>query len=156
MQMNPELHMVLMPAYCWFLFSLGGTQITKDNKIKGQKWIRRFLLPALISIHCLFVVAWWQALLVGGVAMIAFCMGYGTKHSDLERFIVACMYGVISLPIGLSVWNAICVAIFLLFFFASNTKYLSKVFTWKLCEGMFGFSVGVSISYLLAGNGIIW
>ena len=48
MTLNKELWLVVIPALCWFLGALGGTQIS--DTIKGQKWLRRFLMPAILGL----------------------------------------------------------------------------------------------------------
>jgi hypothetical protein len=157
--LNKELWMVLVPAVSWFLFALGGTQIS--DKIKGQKWLRRYLLPAF-WLSCVIInygLGWvWivRAIAVFGLGVGFLIMGYGDGKSWLYRFMVGCLYGLISLPIGVSMWNAVVPAMFFVYFFLSNFKYTAKMFTWKVCEGTFGLFIGISIAYLLMGLGIVW
>ena len=41
-------------------------------------------------------------------------------------------------------------------FWLSNTKLTSKVFVWKIVEGFFGLVIGIQISYVMSGNGLVW
>lgn len=153
--MNKELWMCILPALGWLCFSLGGTQIS--DKIEGQKWIRRFLLPFLWGI-CVFLAsfAWWQG---AGVAILACAMlhlGYGSKTSWPVRISVFAGYGLISATVGLSVWNIITFICCGMMFLLSNLKVTSWIFVWKIVEGAFGALIGIQISYLLAGQGIVW
>lgn len=155
MKLNPELWLVLIPAFSWLLFALGGTQIS--DTIKGKKWLRRFVLSFLFGL-CLFLAhcALWQWLSVAIVACAMFHLGYGSKTSWTMRLLTFAGYGLISAPLGLSWWNLItsvgCAVMFLL----SNTKITSAIVVWKVCEGFFGAVIGVSIAYLLAGYGLVW
>lgn len=153
--MNKELWLVLLPAIGWLLFALGGTQIS--DKIAGQKWTRRFLLPFLWGL-CLFLARfkWWQAVIVAILSCALFHLGYGSKTSWKMRLLVFVGYGLISAPIGLSWWNLITFLICALMFWLSNTKLTSKIFIWKVCEGAFGCLIGIQIGYVMAGNGLIW
>ena len=152
--MNKELIMVLLPGISWICFALGGTQISK--KISGQKWIRRYLLPAIYLMFCLMIVSWWQSLITAALAVLAFCMGYGDSASWLKKALVGLLYGLITIAIGLSYWNIVTPLMFLLLFKLSNTKITANLFVWKICEGFFGLFVGIELAYLLMGLGLIW
>lgn len=142
--MNPELYLVFLPAVSWLLFSLGGTQIS--GEIKGQKWIRRYLLPAVYFAACLFAgIMFLKALLVMILSVIAFCLPYGDRTSYPEKFLVGCCYGAISVPIGLSWWNLLTALGFILLFILSNTKLTEKIFVWKIVEGFFGALCGIQL-----------
>jgi hypothetical protein len=153
--MNKELWLVIIPTFSWFLFALGGTQIS--NTIGGKKWLRRFVLPFLWGI-CVFLggFALWQALSVAILGCGMLHLGYGSKTPWGLKIAVFCGYGLISAPLGLSWWNLIttlgCVTMFLL----SNTPLTSAIMIWKICEGAFGALIGISISFLMAGYGIVW
>jgi len=152
--MNPELLMVFLPGCSWILFALGGTEIS--SKIKGQKWIRRFLLPVIYGIICLFFVAWYQAILVTGMAIIGFSLGYGDSKSWLERTAVAGWYSIISLPIGLSFWNVSTGLMFLGLFWLSNNDATKEIFVHKIWEGTMGLMIGIQLAYVLIGKGWVW
>lgn len=153
--MNKELWLVLIPGLSWLLFALGGTQIS--DKIEGQKWIRRFVLPFAWGV-CVYLAqfAIWQAI---GVAMLGCAIlhqGYGSKVAWWRKILTFAGYGAISLFIGFSWWNLIVVVGCILMFILSNTPLTSAIMVWKICEGAFGALIGITISYLLAGYGTIW
>lgn len=153
--MSPELWLVFIPPVSWILFALGGSQIS--STIKGQKWIRRFVLPTILAI-CVFVVqfAWWQSLAVFAISCLALHLGYGDRASWGLRGAIFLLYGAISLPIGVSYWNAITPIACLLMMFFSRIKFLNDTFVWKCVEGFMGLLIGIQVAYLLAGNGIIF
>lgn len=153
--MNKELWIVILPAFGWLLFALGGTQIS--DKIEGQKWIRRFLLPFICGV-CVFFAGfvWWQAVVVALLACLMFHLGYGSKTSWKIRLLVFAGYGIISAPIGLSFWNLITSMACAVMFLLSNTKLTAKIFVWKIVEGFFGLLIAIQISYIMAGYGLVW
>lgn len=153
--MNKELWLVLIPAFSWLCFALGGTQIT--DKIEGQKWIRRFVLPFLWGV-CVFLshFVWWQVVSVVILGCAILHQGYGSKTSWPVRLAVFAGYGLISAPLGLSAWNIITFVACASMFVLSNTKLTSAIFVWKICEGTFGALIGIQLSYLLAGYGWVW
>ena len=153
--MNKELFLVFLPALSWVLFALGGTQIS--DKAPGWKGWRRFILPFVYIIACFIgSIIWWKSLLVGMIAAGSYSLGYGKEKTWLQRSLVGLSYGLVSMPIGVSVWNVFTAIAFISLFFLSNTKLTEKIFVWKICEGFFGLFVGIQVSYLLAGNGLIW
>jgi len=153
--MNPELFMVVLPAVSWFLFALGGTQIS--DEIEGWKGWRRFILPAVFMAACLIArVVIWKAFLVTGLAVGAFSLGYGEEKPYTRKALVGLSYALISIPIGISVWNLLTFPVFLGLLYLSNFKPTSWVFIWKICEGFFGLFCGIQLAYSLMGRGIIW
>ena len=151
--MNPELWMVFLPAVSWLLFALGVTQIS--DTIHGKKWTRRFVLPFIFAVSAGIAVSWWQGLLVGCIACAMFHQGYGIKSSWLKKALVFIGYGLISAPIGLSLWNLVIPLWCSFAFWASNTSmgsplWLAKMFVWKWWEGSVALLIGFSVSYLLA------
>ncbi len=152
--MNKELFMVFLPGISSILFALGGTQISEN--MGGWKGWRRFILPFVYLGFCLLAVVWWKALLVSMIAGLAFTLGYGKGKTWLYRGLIGLLYGLISVPIGLSFWNIVTAVSFILFFRLSNWKPVSDIFVWKICEAVFGFTVGIEIAYLLLGKGLIW
>lgn len=146
--LNSELYMVFIPPISAMLFALGGTQIS--TKIKGQKWIRRFVLPVFFGVSVLLAgFSWLQAAGVCGLSIGCFCLGYGSGKTWTYRFMVGCSYALITLPIGFSFWNLMTPMVFIVFFILSNWDYSSDEFPWKLCELMFGLSCGIQLAYLL-------
>ena len=75
--MNKELYLVFLPGISWILFALGGTQIS--DKVPGQKWIRRYLLPLVYGIFIAIAGYTWQAVAVAVLAALVYILGYGDK-----------------------------------------------------------------------------
>lgn len=152
--LNPELWMVWMPAISALLFALGGSQIS--DTIKGQKWTRRFVLPAILGISVGFSVSWWQGLLLGCFACAMFHQGYGDRASWLKKAFIFLGYSVISAPIGLSFWN---IPIFFwcwVGMWISQTKWGGSTLQWKVWESGTGYLIGQTVAFALAGYGWIW
>lgn len=145
--MNKELYLVFIPAFAGLLFALGGTQIS--NTIKGQKWIRRFVLPFGLLLPCVLMeFSWWQAWLVSLIACFVLHLGYGDKATWVKRAVIFAGYGLISIPIGLSWWNLIT---FLgcLFLFVATRVFAQKIVVHKVFELMCGVLIGIQIAFLL-------
>ena len=155
MTLNPELYLVVLPALCGLLGSLGGTQIS--DTIKGQKWLRRFLMPAILGLAVLIAgFAWFQALGVTILGIVALSMGYGDRASWGKKLAIFALYGCISLPIGCSAWNIITFVTTALMFLLSNLRLTAATVVWKIVEGCFSALIGIQVAFLLAGNGLIW
>ena len=153
--MNPELYLIIMPALGLILFALGGTQIS--DTIKGQKWLRRFLLPFLWGLVVLGAgFAWFQACAVVIVSCALFHLGYGSKTPWGAKLAVFVGYGAISPPIGISTWNLITIASAICLFLLSNFKPTSGTVVHKVWETITGTVIGISLGYLLAGYGLTW
>lgn len=153
--MSPSLWMIFLPGISLMLFALGGEQIS--DTIPGQKWIRRFVLTFIYGL-CVFLAGfqWWQGLAVFIVATFVFHLGYGDRASWPMKALIFAGYGLISAPIGLSWWNPItAVGCFVMMVF-SNWKWLAGTFVWTAVCGLFGALIGIQISFLLAGQGLIW
>ena len=155
--MNDELIMVFLPGISWILFALGGTQIS--DKIQGWKGWRRFILPFVYGVYGVFGVLsiqlWWKIVLVMALAGIVYSLPYGHKVSWKMKPLIALGYGLIRIPVGISVWNIFTIVGFLGLFKLSNMKLTSNVFIWKICEGFFGLIVGISVAYVFMGHSII-
>ena len=153
--LNNELLMVFIPGISWILFALGGTQIS--DKIQGWKGWRRFILPFVYGIFCTITnIIWWKVMLVMALAGIVYSLPYGHKVSWKMKTLIALGYGLISIPIGISVWNIFTAIGFLGLFKLSNMKLTSNIFIWKVAEGFFGLLVGIQLAYVLMGKGVIW
>lgn len=153
--LNQELLMVFIPAVSWLLFALGGTQIS--SKVPGWKGWRRFILPAVYMLACTIAgIVWWKAVLVAAIAGAGYSLGYGEGKTWLQRALVGLAYALITVPIGLSVWNIFTAVAFIALFWLSNTKLTANIFIWKVCEGFFGLFCGIQLAYVLMGSGIIW
>jgi hypothetical protein len=153
--LNTELFMVFVPAVSWLLFALGGTQIS--NTIPGWKGWRRFILPAVYLLACLIAgIVWWRAVLVAAIAGAGYSLGYGEGKAWWQRFMVGAAYALITISIGLSIWNVFTAIAFIILFWLSNTKITANIFVWKVCEGFFGLFCGIQLAYVLMGQGLIW
>lgn len=153
--MNKEMWLVIMPALGWLLFAFGGTQIS--DTISGKKWLRRFVLPFLWGACVLLAhYAWWQVLGVTILACAMLHLGYGSHTSWKMRVLVFAGYGVISAPIGLSVWNIITPVGCLVLYLLSNLRISSNPIVWKVWEGTAGALIGIQISFVMAGYGLVW
>lgn len=146
--MNKELWCVFIPPISALLGALGGTEIS--TTINGQKWIRRFLLPAVWCVCVWICASWWQGLMVGGIGILAACMGYGSSHDWNDRILAAIMYGAISFPLGITAWSFMAMAVLPAMFLLSNWQKTADIFTWKICEATIWFVVGLSVAYPLA------
>jgi len=146
--LNPELNLVFLPALCAMLFALGGTQITVDNRIGGWKGWRRFVLPAVLAIGCVLShVIWWKALCVAIIAIVALSLGYGSKKPMWYKILVFSSYSLISMPIGIGLWNVLSPIIVTGMFIMSNKDY--PFATWKVCEAIMGFLIGIMVGIQL-------
>jgi len=153
--LNKELLMVFIPAVSWLLFALGGTQIS--DEIPGWKGWRRFILPSVYMLACFIVgIVWWKAVAVAVVAGAGYSLGYGEGKIWLQRFLVGLAYALITIPIGVSVWNIFTALAFITLFRLSNTELTANIFIWKVCEGFFGLFCGIQLAYVLMGLGWIW
>jgi len=147
--MNKELLMVFLPGISWILFALGGTQIS--DKIKGWKGWRRFILPFVYGLFVLIsgVNIWWKILITMAIAGITYSFGYGDKTPKWLKVIVLSSYGLVSVAIGLSIWNLFTAIGANVLFKLSNTKWSANIFVWKICEGFFGLLCGIQLAYVL-------
>ena len=147
--------MVFIPALFWILFALGGTQISTN--IGGQKWIRRYIMPALAMLFiglCGFV--WWKIILTGGLMIGVLTCGYGDSASWLKRILVGIGYGICTAAIGLSIWNIITPIMFISLFLLSNNKTTANLFIHKIIEGSWGLFIGIQLAFNLMGFGWVW
>lgn len=113
-------------------------------RLGGWKWkgFRRYILPI-----AMFLFGWqtmgitpaliWACLL----SMVVYHLGYGEKHEMWERIIVAIAYGVVTLPLGWSIWQLIVPIAWLSLWWLSNSKWRNS-FSWGLCELLFSIILG--------------
>lgn len=146
--MNPEVYQILLMTVCGFLFALGGTEISKT--IKGNKWIRRFLLPAVVGGICFFTgFEWWRLAAFVATQTASLHLGYGEKLPYWRKLLTAIAYVLPSLFFGLSQWQLLTPALFVLMFFLSNLRFTSSLFKWKFVEFLTGAFIGITISDLI-------
>jgi len=144
-----EWLMIAIMGLGGILFAAGGTDIPG---IGGQKWLRRFLLPALWCwLMILGGVVVWKAAMCSILFMVVFHLGYGDRTSWAKKAMVFVGYGACSLVIGFSIWATIVPVVCLLAFFLSNVSsaLFKKAFVWKVCEFIFGAVCGISIAVLI-------
>lgn len=146
--MNPEVYQIIIIILSSALFALGGTEISKT--IKGQKWIRRFLLPFLVVLACFFNgIALWRCLVYWITQTAALHLGYGDKLPYWRKLLTAIVYMLPSLFFGFTKWQIIFPILFVVMFFLSNWKYTSNVMKWKYVEILTGVFLGITIADLL-------
>jgi hypothetical protein len=142
--MNPEIWHILIIGLSGILFALGGTWIT--DKIDGQKWIRRYLLPVTIGLILLILnIDWWRCLGLSLLSIGAFSLGYGDKAdwwkwegSRYPKWFTACMIPLPTLFIGFSP------LIFAYPLFFLGMFYIGK-WNWKIAEFAFGAGFGACV-----------
>ena len=135
--MNKEFaYIILLPAGS-LLWMLGGYR---------WKWMRRFLLPAVFcGAAVLFGVPWHYALMMAVIGCISFSLPYG-EHSGWDvRVVTALSFGMVSLPLGITLWQLAAPIVFLATWVLSNKNN----WQWKICEAMTGFAVALPIAELL-------
>lgn len=122
-------------------FSFGGT---------GWKPARRFIMPVLLGLICLFAgFSWWQSLGLSVTLSIVLHLGYGEKSPYWKKSLIFASYGLATLWLGFSVWQIITPIGCLLLFLGSNTKWSSNAFLWKICEFLMGSLIGITIAHLI-------
>lgn len=139
--MNPEILYIVLMASSSTLFALGGTG---DWPLASKLW-RRVGIPA-VFLPALLALGVNQIAVYASVALlfVALCMGYGDSKGWWYRAGVMSLYSACSLPIGISVWVFITPIVCLLSFFLSRQRLSEKQFVWKMCEFIFGASIGIT------------
>lgn len=140
---HQELVSIFMMGLGVILWSLGGW--------RWKGW-RRIVLPVvMIGLVLWYGVAWWQAVLSSGLLYLAACMPYGTNtpwfipNRHGSKMAAGISYIFPALVYGWTWWFIITPVLFMLIFWASNSKALHKDFIWKVCEGWIGLMVVVTI-----------
>jgi uncharacterized integral membrane protein len=138
-----EWLMILCVTVSAALFASGGTDIPG---IGGQKWLRRYVLPAFLAFICVLSgVKWWVSLGYGLLMIPLLCAGYGDRAGYFKRVLIFVSYGLPSLLIGFSVWIIITPVLLTLLFIGSNTKQVASQFVWKMWELMAGVLIGMCL-----------
>lgn len=144
--MNIEMIYILILSLGGTLFALGGTEISTN--IKGQKWIRRFMLPCLWGAILFFFGHFdlWRVLVFTAGTSIAFHLPYGSKHSYPVKAFTAVFFVLPSVVfMTFSLWQVIVPIGFLLMFWLSNLPATSNYFVWKIVEFMTGVLIGANL-----------
>ena len=149
MDSKQELIAIIIMTLGVLLWPLGG--------YRWKGW-RRFVLPGcLLPLLVLYGVSVWQSLLSCGFLMLVSLLGYGQSTPWLipfrdsggkirsSKLLTALLYNLPALVLGWTWWMLITPAIFLITFYLSNTKAFGKDFSWKICEGITGLTVAVTI-----------
>lgn len=114
------------------------------------KWMRRFLLPAVLGAILLLTGAiWWEVLIFAIAQAITFTLPYGERTPYWLKALVGCSFALPSLILGLTIWQAAIPIIFITTFILSNYKKTAKEFPWKICEGITGFLIGIIVARLM-------
>lgn len=138
-----EWLMIIIMMVSGGLFAAGGTHI---EGIGGQKWIRRYLLPAFLVLMAYLsgVHLWWQ-LTILMVLIVPLSIGYGTNSPYWKKILVFIGYGLPTLAIGFSWWVVIMPVTLTLLFIASNWKPLASTVFWKCWEMLAGTLIGITL-----------
>jgi len=153
-----EWLMILILMISAGLWAAGGTRV--NDKIDGQKWLRRILLPVILSLlaYTMFHVELWRCIAFALASMVVFSLGYGDKnpwwafkwdfidHKPLlPKWLIAALIYAPTAFLGLSWWLVISPAVFLLTFAASQWEPLKKEFVWITVEFLHGFMLGTAM-----------
>ena len=138
-----EWLIILTISVSGILFSAGGTHI---DKIGGQKWLRRYLLPCFLAIMAFLsgVNVWWQLCILLAL-IVPLSAGYGSNSPYWKKVLVFTAYGLPTLAIGFSWWVVIMPVTLTLLFMASNWKPLANTVYWKAWEYLAGTLIGITL-----------
>jgi hypothetical protein len=136
------------------LWAIGGS---------GPKWVRRFMVPAVIAISAISLgVSWLLSISAGLFLALVASMGYGVrKHETLGRLYFPFLFGIgalngaslFPLAIHSGAWGAFCgcVALCSVTFGALTLASQKLDFPkWKFVEMLTGASVGTTAFFLLS------
>ena len=148
---NPELWHIAIMALSGTLFAVGGSWIT--DKLEGQKWIRRILLPLLLGLILYFAlkVDLWRCIAFVVLSVSVLSLGYGDRSDwwkwrgrRYPKWFTACMIPLPTLFIGFSPLIFAYPFVFLVMFAVGKIN-------WKLFEffagAFFGACVVGALSY---------
>ena len=137
---NKELAYIIILPITAFLWMAGGT---------WHKSYRRFGIPLLFLVMMLlYHITWWQACLTTLLTCGAYHLGYGVNHPWREKAFTALAYSVSTFPLGFTPWQIVVPLLFLLTFILSLNKHTKSMFPWKICEGLTGFTIGITVAHL--------
>ena len=143
-------YMIAIPI-CTLLFMLGGYH---------WKYLRRYVMPILLGILCLFNgVVWWRALSYTLMLGVGTSLPYGDSlkvvvYEPLIWLLRLLVFSTLYLPVLVLATTAWVLALVLslitfLLFFLSNTKCCERYVPHKVWEAWCGFSIGVLLSLTL-------
>ena len=146
-----EWNYIIAIPLCSMLFMLGGTT--------WKPW-RRYIMPTLLGILCLFNgVVWWRALSYTLMLGVGTSLPYGDSlkvvaYEPLIWLLRLLVFSTLYLPVLVLATTAWVLALVLslitfLLFFLSNTKWCERYVPHKLWEAWFGFSIGFYVAITL-------
>lgn len=143
--MDKELLMILSYTLGAGLFALGGWK---------WKFLRREILPIAFGILLLLAgYPLWKCLLFMPLQDLAFRLPYGEDTPYPIKTLIGISYILPSLLFSFTIWQIVVPFVFIGYFILSNWKKTSNEFSWKICEGTYGFLLGVVIARLIAKGG---
>ena len=135
--MNKELAYIILLPLSSFLVPLGG--------FRWKGW-RRFILPiCLFSVCLLFSVSLARSLGVGILCGISTSLPYGENSSWTMRIITAITFGIIGIPLGVSVLMVVPPIVGIIMLALSKWGIIQH----KICEAVIGFAIALPIADLL-------
>lgn len=157
MNLDREWVWILLNAPVTLLWQLGGTV---------KKQFRRIGVPLVITLAAWLFLGWswwWLALAAAyfGVTTLPFTLiGDGVPEhwfNWIWIWILGALYGAPAIIIGivtaqiiLSLWLLLVPMVAVgVWGTLSNVKATAKYFTWKFCEGIFGFATSIPPSMLI-------
>lgn len=155
---NPELWHIAIMGLSGILFAVGGSWIT--DKIPGQKWVRRILLPVALAAILNFAldVETWRCIAFLVSSFGALSLGYGDDHpfwswkklKAYPKWFTALMTPLPILFIG---WHPV-IAIYPVFFMlvlagAYRDAFKDRALPWKVFEFMAGCGFGACLVTVL-------
>lgn len=147
--MSKELLMLMAMSISGTLFALGGTEISP--KIKGQKWLRRYLLPVLLGIVAYIGGKSLQNSLYFATSLsVSLHLPYGERTPYWIKTIVFISIFSSSLWLGFTLWQIISPILVIILFKISNAKWGQNIIFWKAWEFITGSLVGITVANLLA------
>lgn len=141
MEFNHEWLMIVAMGAGGVLFAAGGT---------GFKWARRFVLPVVLTVVAgVSGIIWWKCALYWVAQTGTLHLGYGEKLPYWRKALTFVAYVIPTLILGFSWWQLITPILMLGLFKLSNMKWSSNIFVWKVCEFIYGATIGIIVSTVI-------
>jgi len=125
------------------LYSLGGIFF---------KPLRRFGIPLLYLVVAF--LAGTLSLKIGLMCLalcVALHLGYGDNSNWFMRLVYALAITLPSLIVGFNFWAIVLPIVFLGTYYLSNKPKWQYVFSWRICEAIVGFFMGILYSQVIGG-----
>lgn len=148
MSSHEELVSIWLMTSGVLLWSLGGYK---------NKSYRRIILPIIVmGLLYWYGVALWRSVVCSGLLSGCAYLGYGTNTPWVipakvegklrsSKVLTAIAYNFPALILGLTWWFLLQPLIFLAVFWLSNNKETAKDAEWKVCEGIVGLIMIITI-----------